>query len=428
MDIAIAIEGLCKQYQRYNAHRPRKLKDLFTHGFRGLKPMESFWALDNINLTIERGKMVGIIGANGSGKSTLLRLISGIGRPNTGQITTQGQIRALLDLGTNFQPDLTGRENAFLTGVVAGLTRQEVSRRFDDIVSFAELEDFIDSPLRTYSTGMQMRMAFSIAIHTDPDILLIDEVLAVGDLAFQQKCVERIYQFKDQGCTIILVSHETASIEQFCDEAIWLDKGRVAAQGNPQEVLSLYRFAMLPEKQLHPPGSHPVKKTSTGTELVMNKNRFGTLEMEIVDVCLFDVMGNPLTELIGGYPVTVEIRYQAPKPIRTPIFSITICREDGLICYDINTQSVGLTTSTAHGTGKIQLQLERLDLNNGLYYVDVGVYEKNWAHTYDYHWHAYPLQMRSSAVETGVLYIPHRWKLPKSNHINGQMESHDLSR
>lgn len=237
---SIQVRGLCKQYRYYHSDRPSKLKQIFTRGVRSLAPAGEYWALWNIDLSVVAGRMVGVIGHNGAGKSTLLRLVGGVGRPTRGQITTRGRIGALLDLGAGCHPDLKGRDNVFLSGVIAGLTRREVARRFDAIVAFAELEEFIDNPWRTYSSGMQMRLAFSVAVHTSPDILLIDEVLSVGDAAFQQKCLNTIREYKANGCAILLISHELESIREMCDEVYWLKHGLLVGQGSPEDVCAQY--------------------------------------------------------------------------------------------------------------------------------------------------------------------------------------------
>ena len=240
MKDTVIVHGLGKQYRRYHQDRPWTLQEVFQRGFHRIRPVEYFWALRDVSFALVPGRMMGVIGGNGAGKSTLLRLIGGVGRPDEGALTVRGRIDALLDLGAGFHPDLTGRENVFISGVINGLTRREVSQQFDSIVAFAELEEFIDSPMRTYSTGMQMRLAFSVATHTYPKVLLIDEVLAVGDLAFQHKCLKRIAQFKADGCTIILVSHDTGLVAQMCDEALWLNPGRVMAHGPADEVVRRY--------------------------------------------------------------------------------------------------------------------------------------------------------------------------------------------
>ena len=236
----ILVEKLGKQFRRYHHDRPWTFQEVFQRGLRRIEPAECFWALREISFTIGAARMVGIIGRNGAGKSTLLRLLSGVGRPTEGRVTVCGKIDALFDLGVGFHADLTGRENVFISGVVNGLTRREVARQFDSIVAFAELENFIDFPLRTYSTGMQMRLAFAVATHTHPNILFIDEVLAVGDVAFQRKCLERIARFKAEGCTIILVSHDSQLVGDLCDEALWLHAGRLVAHGAARVVVDQY--------------------------------------------------------------------------------------------------------------------------------------------------------------------------------------------
>ena len=242
----IIVRGLGKQFRRYQANRPRTLQEMILRGLRGMRPVERFWALQDVSFSVPQGQMLGVIGHNGAGKSTLLQLVGGIGKPDQGRVEVEGRIGALLSLGAGFHPELTGRENVSINGVISGLTRREVKERFDSIVAFAELEDFIDSPLRTYSSGMKMRLAFAVAIHIEPEILLIDEVLAVGDMAFQKKCLARINQFKERGCTILLVSHGVEFIEQNCDEALWLHSGQMRAYGPADVVVDQYVKAMAP--------------------------------------------------------------------------------------------------------------------------------------------------------------------------------------
>jgi lipopolysaccharide transport system ATP-binding protein len=411
MPDAIVVQNLGKWFRRYHADRPTTIKEALLRGLRRMKPSEHFWALHDVSFRIAPGRMVGVVGPNGAGKSTLLRLLGGVGRPNEGQVTVHGRIGALLDLGAGFHPDLTGRENVFINGVIAGLTRREVAQRFDSIVAFAELEEFIDNPLRTYSTGMQMRLGFAVAAHTDPQILLIDEILAVGDLAFQRKCLDRIDRFKAQGCTIVLVSHDATSIQQLCDEALWLRRGKLVAYGPADVVAEQYVAEMSAETRRRTPATRPAVRTSTGEELRVNENRFGSLEMEIVAVQLIDPAGLPVTELDSGDPLQVEIEYVAPQPIPEPIFGVIISREDGQVCYDTNTAGAGHRLPTVHGPGQISFHIERLDLIGGQYYVDVGVYEREWAYAYDYHWHAYPLVVRPTGGEKGILHPPHRWEM-----------------
>lgn len=409
--VAINVQGLSKWFRRYHADRPATLKEAIVRGLRGMKPAEQFWALRDVSFSVAPGRMVGVIGPNGAGKSTLLRLLGHVGRPDQGKVEVHGRIGALLDLGAGFHPDLTGRENVFISGVISGLNRREVEHHFDSIVAFAELEAFIDNPLRTYSTGMQMRLAFAIAAHIQPEILLIDEVLAVGDISFQRKCLERITQFKEEGCTIILVSHDASSIRQLCDEVLWLREGQLVAYGPAEVVVDQYVAEMTAETRRRTPVSQPVQYTAAGAELQINKNRFGSLEMEIVNVQLLDSLGLPVTELEAGQSLQVEIGYTAPQSVAAPIFSVTLSREDGFVCYDTSTAAAGLTLPDIQGRGQVTLHLDRLDLIGGQYFVDIGVYERDWAYAYDYHWHVYPLLIHSTGSDKGILRPPHRWEI-----------------
>ena len=242
MDAAIRVTGVGKSFRRLHPDRPGTIQETIAKGLAGwrrLRTVEVFWGLKDVTFEIPRGRAVGLVGANGSGKSTLLRLI-GVGKPDEGTIEAHGRLGALLDLGAGFHPDLTGRENAMLAGILNGLTRAETLAQLDSIVEFAGVEEAFDSPIRTYSTGMVMRLAFAVAAHTEPDILLIDEVLAVGDAAFQKKCLDRIAQFRQNGCTILLVSHVGEQVQEFCQDAIWLEHGRMKAQGPASSVVRAY--------------------------------------------------------------------------------------------------------------------------------------------------------------------------------------------
>ncbi|MCY7383956.1 MAG: Wzt carbohydrate-binding domain-containing protein [Microcoleus sp. CAN_BIN18] len=411
---AIVVNGLGKRFNRYSADRPFTIMEAALWGWRRMKPQAHFWALRDISFSVSPGEMLGILGKNGAGKSTLLQLVGGIGRAEEGTIQVNGKIGGLLDLGAGFHSDLTGRENVFVGAVVAGLTRREAARRFDDIVEFAELEQFIDSPMRTYSTGMQMRLAFSVAIHTDPEVLLVDEHLSVGDVAFQAKCLNKITEFKTKGCAIVLISHNAGQIQKLCDRALWLKSGEIVAYGEPEVVAGQYLSEMRSETEKRTP-MRPPEVTSTGSELRVNENRFGSLEVEITDVKVL-----PDEEIDSGDAVTIEIHYSVPKQISAAIFGVTISREDGQNCFDTNTNQMGRLVPLAKGEGKIRLHLDRLDLGNGQYYVNAGVYEKSWAYAYDYHWHVYPLYVRSTVHQKTILCPPYHWE------FEGKMQLLDL--
>lgn len=240
---AIALDRVSKVYRRYGGRRRfATLKSALLTGslVRHLRPDESFRALDDVSLTVARGAACGVIGRNGSGKSTLLKLVAGITRPTGGEVRVDGRVSALIELGAGFHPEISGRENVFINGVMLGLSRREIDRRFDEIVDFAELEDFIDAPVKTYSSGMYMRLGFAVAVHVDPDVLLVDEVLAVGDEGFSLKCLDKFAEFKRRGKTVLLVTHALSMVERFCDEAVWLDAGRKRLVGDPRRVVQMY--------------------------------------------------------------------------------------------------------------------------------------------------------------------------------------------
>ncbi len=244
---AIEVEKVSKRFRMRTVQPHTTFKTAFVEAVLGRKEPtrdSGFYALTDVTLSVEKGRTFGIVGRNGSGKSTLLKLLAGILRPDSGRVQVNGKVSSLLELGAGFHPEFTGRENVFINGIVLGLSKKEVERQFDEIVRFAELEAFIDEPVRTYSSGMYMRLGFAVAVHTDPDILLIDEILAVGDEAFQKKCYEKIAEFQRKGKTMVLVSHDLHAVEQWCDEAVWLGEGTVRASGAPKEVVERYLRAV----------------------------------------------------------------------------------------------------------------------------------------------------------------------------------------
>ncbi|MDB6057206.1 MAG: transporter related protein [Verrucomicrobiales bacterium] len=412
---AIIIDNVSKRFRSYDSNRPTSLKEAVLHGMWRGGAKRAFWALDGVSFVVEKGIALGIVGRNGAGKSTLLRLIGGVGKTDSGHINVNGRVGALLDLTAGFHPDLTGRENVFITGVICGLTRKQVAERLDEIVAFAELEKFIDSPVRTYSTGMQMRLGFSIIIHTEPEVLLVDEVLAVGDLAFQKKCMDRIRTLKEKGCTLILVSHDTEQTRQICDRLLWLRNGRVVALGPTEEVLNGYVNELADETRRRTPDSANMTSTQFGTSLRPQTNRFGSQEVQIEAVQIFGSAGPSTTQVASGEPVSVRIRYFANKPVPGPIFSVSLSREDGLICFDTNTAAQNIELPPIAGHGEIVLHLQRVDLAGGKYFVDVGIFEHQWAFGYDYHWHVYPVTIQSPRVDVGFLHPPHVWELARPN-------------
>jgi lipopolysaccharide transport system ATP-binding protein len=409
MVTAIDICNVSKRFRVEPTHRPRSLKDTLLGGWRARSRREEFWALRNLSFSIPSGKMVGIIGSNGAGKSTLLRLIAGLSRPDSGELLVNGHLAALLELGAGFHPDLSGRENLYTSAIVSGLTRQELDDGLaDQIIDFAELVDFIDNPLRTYSAGMAVRLAFAIAINVNPDILLIDEVLAVGDLHFQEKCLERVSEFRRMGKTIVLVTHDLSAIENLCDEAIWLHKGQLAAQGPAALIVDRYKAATAGKVN---PTTEDIESVN-GPEpmvLVPNENRFGSQEVEITSVSLLNRAGQPVNQIETGEQLTVELSYVAHQPVVGPIFGVSFSRSDGVRCFDTSTRVDDVYIVAINGRGVVRLTFDKLDLLPGNYRFDVGAYKHDWAYAYDYHWQAYPLEVWSNLKDTGIFRPPHHW-------------------
>ena len=404
----IVVSGLSKKYP-YRPPRPTVVAPNAGTD-RRIDGKRDFWALRDIDFGVGRGEMFGIIGANGAGKSTLLRLVGGVGRPTKGAVKTQGRVGALLELGADFHPELTGRENAITSGVINGLTRREMRYLMDDIIEFAGLRDFIDAPVRTYSSGMLVRLAFAIVVSTQPDVLLIDEVLAVGDQDFQARCLARIDEFKRSGCAILLVTHDTELAGQMCDQVLWLHKGAVAEVGGPEKVIASYLRATDLETRRRTPADWAVDRTADGTELRMLDNRFGSMELQITDVRFLDSNNFRSRYIRRGEGLRIEIDYESRDPLPAPNFGVIIRQEDNRILFDGNVPGTTLGLNEVRGSGTVVLRFDRLDLNSGTYLVDVGAYKQDWAYAYDYHWRAYPLNVVSASLVKGAVNPPHQWE------------------
>jgi homopolymeric O-antigen transport system ATP-binding protein len=400
---AIEVTSAAKRYRRYRSDRPTTLKEAALRGFRSVRG-ERFWALRDVSFVIEEGKTVGLIGANGAGKSTLLRILAGVERPDEGTVAISGRVGALLELGSSFHPDLTGRENVILSGVIAGLTRCEARARLDDIVAFAQLEEFIDSPLRTYSSGMVTRLAFSIASNVDPDVLMVDEALSVGDISFQQRCIDRLHEFKRAGVTIILVSHDPNRIRDLCDEVMWLRGGRVAAYGPPMEVTARYVQSQAERTISSTPAGVAVAYTPAGVLLEPHRNRFGSLEATIEAVHVRDAWGDECTRLSSGAGLRVDVAIAVPESAFPCHVGVTVRRADNLICMDTY-------TTLESPADRVRLDVERLDLGAGEYALDAGIYSEDWSKTYDYHYGAYPLSISGPGSGSGMMAPPVAWHI-----------------
>ncbi|TNC71394.1 ABC transporter ATP-binding protein [Rubellimicrobium roseum] len=406
---SLRVSQLGKRYRVVGSKGQRTLRDLVRSGFRRT-PAEYVWGLRDVSFEVEPGRTVGVVGRNGAGKSSLLRLIAGVGRPDEGSVEIHGRTGAVLDIGAGLTDDLTGRENMMLAGLVAGMSRREVQARAAEIIAFAELEDAIDAPLRTYSTGMKMRLAFSVAIHVDPDILLIDEVLAVGDATFQRKCLARINEIKASGRTIFFVSHDASLVRALCDDVLYLRKGRVVAFGPTTDVMPVYEAAGTEAGNGAEASDVPDRLLPGGRTLRQGINRFGTLEAEITAVRILRLDGAPTGSITAGAGLMVEIDYAARASLDGIVAAIAIKLPNGTSCFDTNTQ-VSHMELPVGGTGSVRLRIERLDLVAGDYTVAVGLYDPDWKGAYDSHYNVYGFNVIGVRSTEGVLNPPARWEL-----------------
>jgi lipopolysaccharide transport system ATP-binding protein len=360
------------------------------------------WALRDVSFAVRRGETIGLLGANGSGKSTLLRLLSGLTRPTRGSISLRGSMGAILSLGDGMHPQLTGSENAVTLAVLAGMRRGEAVRSLPAISSFAELDGVMEQPLYTYSSGMRLRLAFSVAVHLQPEVLLLDEVLSVGDMRFQEKCLSHLEGMQGRGVTIVLASHDMGQIERLCSKALWLAGGRIRRYGEAKDVVEKYRGFMHED-------AGPAVEAEDGSV------RLGSREVEIVEVRLLDNEGRAARGFGAGSPAVVEIHVAAHEAVEDPIFSVSARskKEGAELCFDLNTHDDGQSIGRLHGHATVQLRIERLDLAGGRYALDVGVYGAGWERTYDYVWQGFPFEISGAESPTALL-PPHRWTVNSS--------------
>ena len=374
----------------------------FLHGRDNSR--EELWALKDVSFAVERGKTVGIIGPNGSGKSTVLKLITRILEPTSGQVIVQGRVSALIELGAGFHPDLTGRENVYLNGSLLGFGRNEMKAKFDSIVEFSELEKFIDVPIKHYSSGMHMRLGFAVAIHVDPDVLLIDEILAVGDQAFQNKCLSKIGELKSQGVTIVFVSHDLEAVRNLCPSALWLENGVIQESGTTDRVIDSYlnNATALTEARLS--RERPTRD---------NENRWGSGEVEITDVRFLDAQGRERRAFKTGEKMVVRLKYQAHTEVQQPVFGLAIYGSDGVQINGPNTKFSDYTIESVEGPGEIDYIVDMLPLLEGTYELTVAVHDQDGLRTYDHQHrlHTFIVQRGTVKERYGMIYMPCEWRL-----------------
>ena len=410
--LAIEAESVSKRFRRQTIQPHTTLKSALVNLFRRRSSAAEegmFQALRGLTFTVRQGQVLGIIGRNGSGKSTLLKLLAGIYRPDRGNIRVCGRVGALLELGAGFHPEFSGRENVLINGIVLGLSKREVRQRFDAIVRFAELEACIDEPVKTYSSGMYMRLGFAVAVHADPDILLIDEILAVGDETFQQKCFDQLAAFQRLGKTIVLVSHDLATVERWSDEVLWLDNGVIQERGTPRRVIDLYRAGVVAhEEKVALAEHHRIAEAIQEAVAQEMSNRWGSQEVTIVAVQMLDAAGEERYVYRSGGQTRVVIHYRVHCQVEDAVFGIAILRGDGLFCYGSNTDIEGIVLPSLGEEGSVEIFLERLDLITGTYVLDVAVHARN-GYPYDYHHQLYAFTVKSELRDVGAFRIPHHW-------------------
>ena len=439
---AIEVRSVRKTYRRYSRRRQfATLKSALLSGrvLSDLRPDETFDALNGVSFDVPAGRTFGIVGRNGSGKSTMLKLIAGIGRPTAGTVVVRGRVSALIELGAGFHPEISGRENVYINGMMLGLTKREVAARFDEIVAFAELADFIDAPVKTYSSGMYMRLGFAVAIHVDPDVLLVDEVLAVGDEAFTHKCLDKFAELRRRGRTVLLVTHSLDLVTRFCDEALWLDAGVARLHGDPKRVVDAYLLDVSGvenqtfEEDMAAPHANPPDmsgaiegRPSRGPGRPEQpadmsravEGRWGSREVEITAVEFVGHGGQPAHVFQSGDPIDIRLQVRASEPVTDLVFGVGIFNADGVCCYGTNTDIDGAASGGMSGDGQVRFTIDRLDLVEGSYKVDVAAHRKNGA-PYDYHRLLHTLRVVSPVKETGIFRPPHRWNFSGGIRITG---------
>ncbi len=427
---AIELTRVSKVYRRYSGRQFATLKSALLQRsiLRDLQPSETFPALTDVSFTVPKGSTYGVIGRNGSGKSTALKLVAGITKPTSGTVRVDGRISALIELGAGFHPEISGRENVFINGIMLGLTKREIQRRFDEIVEFAELTEFIDAPVKTYSSGMYMRLGFAVAIHVDPDVLLVDEVLAVGDEGFTHKCLDKFAEFRRRGKTILLVTHSLNLVERFCDEALWLDSGHAKAHGDPKRVVGAYLTAVeQTEEQLLADttaraveeagrdgreGQEGLDRTAptdpTSNMFRATEGRWGSREIEITDVALRDHTGQPTFVFHSGDSVSIRLKLRAQHPTDDFVFGIGLFNAEGVCCYGTNTFLEEMNPERLTGEAEVTFSIESLDLVEGTYKLDVAVHKRD-GYPYDYHRLLYTFRVKSRTQDVGIYRPRHRW-------------------
>ncbi len=390
---AVVVDDLWKRFRIFH-ERNAYLKAAILRGRRAR--YEEFWALKGVSLEVEHGEVVGIIGENGSGKSTLLKCLSRILRPDRGSLAVNGRLSALLELGAGFHPELSGRENVFLNAAILGVPHKEITRRFDEIVAFAGLEQFIDMPVKNYSSGMYVRLGFAVAINVDPEVMIIDEVLAVGDASFQRKCMDKFAQLRESGRTLVIVTHDLGSVRTLCDRAYWLRYGVLEEEGSPDDV-----------------SAHYAEEALGSADAGVNEARWGSGELRITNVQLLDPTDRPVSTVRTGEDITVRLAYEARVPVETPVFTVTLTHGSGVVVAAPTTRDVGLVLPLVHGGGDLEVTFPSVPMLPGPYEVSVAATDFSLHHEYDHRSHVarFDVTAGETGDERGLITLRPTWKL-----------------
>ena len=412
MTESITVEGLSKRYEIGALRQETQLRDQLVHllraPFRRRAPKEAIWALRDVTFTVQQGEVVGIIGRNGAGKSTLLKILSKITYPTSGRVRAHGRVAALLEVGAGFHEELTGRENIFLNGSIMGMKKKEVDAKFDAIVEFSGVERFIDTPIKRYSSGMRSRLGFAVAAHLDPDVLVVDEVLAVGDAAFQKKCINAMHELRGGGRTVLFVSHNMAAVENLCSRGIWIANGSVRLDGPTHSVIEAYMASFS-------------SSTGAARELGAADARRGGGEIRYTRVEFLSGDGKSQSVIRAGKSVVIRLHYRANEPIERPNFGISIVSELGTVVTHTTTWLHGLDIPLVPtGEGHVDLEIDSLNLLPGRYLVSLLLNSCLSQHTYDLLENPVHLDVEEAPIygstrhidsRYGLVFFPQRWRL-----------------
>jgi len=407
--VAISVKNVSKTF-RLHHDRPSSIKEAILQ--RGGHSVEKFQALNDVSLDVPKGSFFGLIGHNGSGKSTLLRIMSGIHRPSSGTVVSSGRISALLELGSGFHPELTGRENVYLNGAMLGIARKTMSNAIDSIVEFSGIGDFIDSPVKVYSSGMYVRLGFAVAVHVDPEILLVDEVIAVGDEEFQRRCLDHMYGLRRRGKTIVFVSHSSAMVERLCDEVAWLDHGSLLQVGDPSEVCQAY-LSRVNDQESDRLEAEAADDVGDDDEVQETRRGSGAIRTQSVE--FLNAGWNALAAGSSGDPMIVRLWYEAVETIDRPVFGLGVHHESGTLLAAPDTSLGKCNTGTIEpGTGYVDVKLDRLILMPGNYFISTSISDQDGLHVFD-EWnrsHKLNVQPGSSLERNGMFELGARWQPP----------------